>query len=150
MIGVNMCMDTGIFSNADKLQITEGLTLVYGKDSKSYWYTGLTSVGKDESAVGFVLVDTRTKETTFINKVEPLNLLLKVLLKGKFRRKDIRLHCLFLIISTTFHLCDDAEDDGGLVKMFAMVAISDYDCGRGQYDAETLTSFKTFIWRIIK
>jgi hypothetical protein len=90
------------FSNADKLQITEGLTLVYGKDSKSYWYTGLTSVGKDESAVGFVLVDTRTKETTFINKVEPLNLLLKVLLKGKFRRKDIRLHCLFLIISTTF------------------------------------------------
>jgi hypothetical protein len=48
------------FSNANKLQITEGLTLVYGNDNKSYWYTGLTSVGKDESAVGFVLVDTRT------------------------------------------------------------------------------------------
>jgi hypothetical protein len=30
---------------------------------------GLTSVGKEESAVGFVLVDTRTKEATFINKV---------------------------------------------------------------------------------
>jgi hypothetical protein len=53
------------FSNSDKLQITEGLTLVYGKNNRSYWYTGLTSVGKDESAVGFVLVDTRTKETTF-------------------------------------------------------------------------------------
>jgi hypothetical protein len=39
------------FSNANKLQITEGLTLVYGNDNKSYWYTGLTSVGKDESAV---------------------------------------------------------------------------------------------------
>jgi hypothetical protein len=25
------------------------------------------------------------------------------------------------------------KDDGGLVKMFAMVAISDYDCGRWQY-----------------
>jgi hypothetical protein len=36
------------FSNANKLQITEGLTLVYGNDNKSYWYTGLTSVGKDE------------------------------------------------------------------------------------------------------
>jgi hypothetical protein len=70
---------------------------------QSYWYTGLTSVGKDESAVGFVLVDTRTKETTFINKVEPLNLLLKVLLKGKFRRKDM-LHCLFLIILIHSHL----------------------------------------------
>jgi hypothetical protein len=42
--------------------------------------------GWERSAVGFV-VDTRTKETTFINKVEPLNLLLKVLLKGKFRRR---------------------------------------------------------------
>jgi hypothetical protein len=39
------------FSNADKLQITEGLTLVYGKTVNRY--TGLTSVGKDESAVGF-------------------------------------------------------------------------------------------------
>jgi hypothetical protein len=43
------------------------------------------------------------------------------------------------------------KDDGGLVKMFAMVAISDYDCGRGNTMRETLTSFKTFtIWRIIK
>jgi hypothetical protein len=39
MIGVNM-HGYWNFSNADKLQITEGLT-VYGKDSKSYWYTGL-------------------------------------------------------------------------------------------------------------
>jgi hypothetical protein len=97
----------------------------YMEKTQSYWYTGLTSVGKDESAVGFVLVDTRTKETTFINKVEPLNLLLKVLLKGKFRRKDM-LHCLFLIISTTFPPMMTLKDDGGLVKMFAMVAISDY------------------------
>jgi hypothetical protein len=39
--------------NANKLQITEGLTLVYGNDNKSYWYTGLTSVGKDETVVSF-------------------------------------------------------------------------------------------------
>lgn len=32
------------FSNINKLQITEGMSLVYGKDNKSYWYTGLTSV----------------------------------------------------------------------------------------------------------
>jgi hypothetical protein len=64
MIG-ELCTWIWNFSNANKLQITEGLTLVYGNDNKSYWYTGLTSVGKDESAVGFVLVDTRTKETIF-------------------------------------------------------------------------------------
>jgi hypothetical protein len=45
-------------------------------------------------------VDTRTKETTFINKVAPLNLLLKAA-QGKFRRKDIGF--TFLIILITFH-----------------------------------------------
>jgi hypothetical protein len=60
MIG-RICAWVLEFSNANKLQITEGLTLVYGDDNKSYWYTGLTSVGEEESAVGFVLVDTRTK-----------------------------------------------------------------------------------------
>jgi hypothetical protein len=45
MIG-RICAWVLEFSNANKLQITEGLTLVYGDDNKSYWYTGLTSVGK--------------------------------------------------------------------------------------------------------
>jgi hypothetical protein len=62
MIG-RICSWVLEFSNANKLQITEGLTLVYGDDNKSYWYTGLTS--GEESAVGFVLVDTRTKEPLF-------------------------------------------------------------------------------------
>jgi hypothetical protein len=44
MIG-RICAWVLEFSNANKLQITEGLTLV-GDDNKSYWYTGLTSVGK--------------------------------------------------------------------------------------------------------
>jgi hypothetical protein len=81
-------MDTGIFSNADKLQITEGLTLVYGKDSKSYWY-GLTSVGKDESAVGFVLVDTRTKETTFYKQGGATEFAAQSSAQGKVQEKDI-------------------------------------------------------------
>jgi hypothetical protein len=51
---------------------------VYGNDNKSYWYTGLTSVGKDESAVGFVLVDTRTKETIFYKQEVQQNMRLKV------------------------------------------------------------------------
>jgi hypothetical protein len=85
MIG-RICAWVLEFSNANKLQITEGLTLVYGDDNKSYWYTGLTSVGKEESAVGFVLVDTRTKEATFINKVVRLNMLLKALPRKSTRK----------------------------------------------------------------
>jgi hypothetical protein len=71
---------------ANKLQITEGLTLVYGNDNKSYWYTGLTSVG-DESAVGFVLVDTRTKETIFYKQGGATEMRLKVRRRESSRKR---------------------------------------------------------------
>jgi hypothetical protein len=86
MIG-ELC--TWILEFLNKLQITEGLTLVYGNDNKSYWYTGLTSVGKDESAVGFVL-DTRTKETIFINR-RCNRICGSKFGAGKVQEKDIRL-----------------------------------------------------------
>jgi len=38
------------------LQTTDGMSLVYGNDGNSYWYTGMQSVGADEGTVGFVLV----------------------------------------------------------------------------------------------
>ena len=41
------------FSNESKLKITEPVSMVYGEDNNAYWYTGLTSVGSDESTVGF-------------------------------------------------------------------------------------------------
>jgi hypothetical protein len=85
MIGI-MYMDIE-FSNANKLQITEGLTLVYGNDNKSYWYTGLTSVGKDESAVGFVLVDTRNKKRFFYKQEVQQNMRLKVQRRGRSKKE---------------------------------------------------------------
>jgi hypothetical protein len=107
MIGVNM-HGYWNFSNADKLQITEGLTLVYGKDSKSYWYTGLTSVGKDESAVGLYWWIPELKKLLFINKVEPLNLLLKVLLKKVEKGYKASLPIPYNINNIT-NLCHDTE-----------------------------------------
>lgn len=40
---------------------TKGISLVYGADGQSYWYTGISSFGSDDSTTGFVLVNTRTK-----------------------------------------------------------------------------------------
>lgn len=132
------------FSNADKLQITEGLTLVYGNDNKSYWYTGLTSVGKDESAVGFVLVDTRTKETTFYKQGGATEFAAQSSAQGKVQEKGYRasLPIPYNINNIPTYVMT-LKDDGGLVKMFAMVAISDYTIvGVGNTMRETLTSFK--------
>jgi hypothetical protein len=132
------------FSNANKLQITEGLTLVYGQDNKSYWYTGLTSVGKDESAVGFVLVDTRTKETTFYKQGGATEYAAQSSAQGKVQEKGYQasLPIPYNINNIPTYVMT-LKDKGGLVKMFAMVAISDYTIvGVGNTMREALTSFK--------
>ena len=132
------------FSNANKLKITEGLTLVYGDNNKSYWYTGLTSVGKDESAVGFVLVDTRTKETTFYKQGGATEYAAQSSAKGKVQEKgyNASLPIPYNINNIPTYVMT-LKDNGGLVKMYAMVAISDYTIvGVGNTMRETLTSYK--------
>jgi hypothetical protein len=132
------------FSNSDKLQITEGLTLVYGKNNKSYWYTGLTSVGKDESAVGFVLVDTRTKETTFYKQGGATEFAAQSSAEGKVQEKgySASMPIPYNINGLPTYVMT-LKDDGGLVKMFAMVAISDYTIvGVGNTMREALMSYK--------
>lgn len=132
------------FSNSNKLQITEGLTLVYGDDNRSYWYTGLTSVGKEESAVGFVLVDTRTKETTFYKQGGATEYAAQSSAQGKVQEKgyEASLPIPYNINNIPTYVMT-LKDKGGLVKMFAMVAIADYTIvGVGNTMREALTSFK--------
>lgn len=133
------------FSNENKLQITEDLTLVYGKDNKSYWYTGITSVGKDESAVGFVLVDTRTKETTFYKQSGATEFAAQSSAQGKVQEKGFvaSLPIPYNINNIPTYVMT-LKDNGGLVKMYAMVSISDYTIvGTGNTMREALTAYKT-------
>ncbi len=132
------------FSNADKLQITEEMTLVYGKDNKSYWYTGLTSVGKDESSVGFVLVDTRTKQATFYRQSGATEFAAQKSAQGKVQEKGYyaSLPIPYNINNIPTYVMT-LKDKGGLVKMFAMVSIHDYTIvGVGNTMRETLMAYK--------
>ena len=133
------------FSNENKLQITEDLTLVYGEDNKSYWYTGITSVGKDESAVGFVLVDTRTKETTFYKQSGATEYAAQSSAQGKVQEKGFSasLPIPYNINNIPTYVMT-LKDKGGLVKMYAMVSIADYTIvGTGNTMREALTAYKT-------
>lgn len=49
------------FSDEDKIEKTD-LTLTVYMDDDCYYFTGMTSVGGDDSCVGFVMVNTRDKE----------------------------------------------------------------------------------------
>lgn len=132
------------WSNENKLMITEDLTLVYGEDGRSYWYTGVSSVGKEESAVGFVLVDTRTKETTMYNQSGATEYAAQSSAEGKVQEKGYHasLPVPYTINGIPTYVMT-LKDEGGLVKMYAMVAIGDYTIvGVGNTMRETLMSFK--------
>lgn len=51
------------WSGRDKRQLSDGVQIVYGEDGKCYYYSSITSVGRDNASLGFVMVDTRTKKT---------------------------------------------------------------------------------------
>ena len=132
------------FSNENKLKITEGLTLVYGEDNKSYWYTGLTSVGADESTVGFILVDTRTKKAIWYKQSGATESAAQNSAMGKVQEKGYT-----ATIPTPYNINNiptyvmTLKDNAGLVKMYAMVAIEDYTIvGVGNTLMETLMAYR--------
>ena len=132
------------FSNEDKLQITESVSLVYGEDNKVYWYTGLTSVGADEATVGFVLVDTRTKKAVWYRQSGATEFAAKNSAIGKIQEKRYSASApIPYNINGIPTYVMTLKDDGGLVKMFAMVAIEDYTIvGVGNTLRETLMAYK--------
>jgi hypothetical protein len=132
------------FSNENKLKITQRVTLVYGEDNKSYWYTGLTSVGADEATVGFVLVDTRTKKAIWYKQSGATEYAAQKSARGKVQEKRFSAsQPVPYNINNIPTYVMTLKDDGGLVKMFAMVAIEDYTIvGVGNTLTETLMAYK--------
>ena len=78
-----------IFAKKGVLKITsDNLSLVTGKDGQSYWYTGITSAGSDESTTGFVLVNTKTKEAKYYTQPGATEYASVKSLEGKFPEKN--------------------------------------------------------------
>lgn len=115
------------FSDKDKLRTTGGLSLVYGKDGRSFWNTGLTSVGADDGTVGFVLVDTRTKESFWYKLAGATEYAARLSAEGKVQEKryDATWPVMYNLSGIPTYIMS-LTDNGGLVKMYAAVSVADY------------------------
>ena len=114
------------FSNKDKFMATEGMSTIYN-NGHCYYYTGLTSYGSDDSTIGFMLVDTRTKEAIKYSMSGAHENAAMRSAEGKV--PDLGYIATYPLpvnidgVPTYFMTLKDAE---GLVKMFAFVNINDY------------------------
>lgn len=132
-------------SNKDRLQTSPGMSLVYGSNGKSYWYTGMTSWGSDDSTVGFVLIDTRTKEASWYKQAGATESAAMSSAQGKVQEK--RYHSTFPVLYNVSGLPTYAmalKDDAGLVKMISLVSVEDYTVvGVGDNTAQALRNYQS-------
>ena len=132
------------FSNKDKLQASEGMSLVYGNDNRSYWYTGITSVGGDESTIGFMLVDTRTKEAKLYRQPGATENAAMQSAQGKVQEKGYTssFPIMYNINGIATYVMS-LKDQAGLIKMIAMVSVQDYSIvGVGDNLRDALRAYK--------
>ncbi|MFR6153112.1 MAG: CvpA family protein [Faecalibacillus faecis] len=115
-----------IFSQKGVLQPTDGYNYIVIKDDV-YLYTGLTSVSKDASNVGFALINLRTKEGKYyhISGAEEYSAMSSA--EGKVQNLKYKATFPILINAggePTYFL--SLKDSSNLVKMYAFVSVKNY------------------------
>lgn len=115
-----------ILSQKDCLKTTDGYNYI-AIDDDVWVYTGVTSVGGDESNVGFVLMNQRTGLTKYyqIPGAEEYSAMSSA--EGKVQHLGyVSTFPLFLNIAGEPTYFMSLKDSAGLVKMYAMVNIKKY------------------------
>ena len=133
-----------VISEEGVLVATEGTSLVYGDDNKSYWYTGITSSGGDESTIGFMLVDTRTKEAKLYKQLGATETAAMRSAEGKVQEKNYEatFPVMYNILGTPTYV-SSLKDKAGLVKMVAFVSVEDFSIlGLGETKEEALRNYR--------
>lgn len=115
-----------IFGQRECLQTTEGYNYI-ALDDDVWVYTGVTSIGGDESNVGFVLMNSRTKETKYYQISGAKETSAMYSAEGQVQHLDYRATFPILLNiadEPTYFL--SLKDNAGLVKKYAMVNIQKY------------------------
>lgn len=115
------------FTDKDKLTTTSGMNIIYN-DDLCYYYTGITSVGSDESLVGFTLTNTRTGETKLYKTSGATENASMKSAEGKVQQYGYTATFPYLInIQNEPTYFMTLKDSNGLVKQYAMVNVKNYN-----------------------
>lgn len=115
-----------LFGQKDVTVTTDGYNYL-AIDDDVYMYTGITSVASDESNVGFILVNQRTKETTYYSIAGAEEYSAMSSAEGIVQQYSYdSTFPLLLNISSQPTYFMALKDSAGLVKMYAMVNVQQY------------------------
>ena len=131
------------FSDKDKFKASSGQAIVYNND-RCYLFTGLTSVGNDESSIGFMMVDMVTKQPLLYQMNGATEEAAMSSAQGKVQH--LGYYASFPLIvnadgnPTYFMTLKDRE---GLIKQYAMVSVQNYSIvGVGETKAQVYKNYQ--------
>lgn len=115
-----------LFSKKDMIQTTDQYNFV-SIDNQLHMFSSLTSVGSDNSIVGFALINIRTKEATFIQVGGADEDSAKKSAQGQVQHLNyIATDPILLNIGDIPTYFVGLKDQEGLVKMYSFVSVQDY------------------------
>lgn len=115
-----------IFGQRGCLKSTEGYNYI-ALDDDVWVYTGVTSIGGDESNVGFVLMNSRTKETKYYQISGAKEISAMSSAEGQVQHLNyVATFPILLNIADEPTYFLSLKDNAGLVKKYAMVNIQKY------------------------
>ena len=115
-----------LFGQKGMKMTTDGYNYIAMNDD-IYMYTGITSIVSDESNLGFILTNLRTKETKFFDCPGAEEYSAMDSAKGQVQQMNYTASFPILInLSSRPTYVISLKDDAGLVKMYAFVDVSDY------------------------
>lgn len=115
-----------IISQKGVVKTTEGYNYL-AQDDDIYLYTGITSVISDESNIGFILTNMRTKETKFYGVAGAEEFSAMESAKGQVQQMNYTSTFPLLInLGGRPTYLVSLKDNAGLVKMYGFVDVEDY------------------------
>lgn len=115
-----------IFVQKDCVVTTEGYNYI-AVDDDVWLYTGITSVVADESNIGFILINMRTKEakTYMINGAEEYSAMESA--EGQIQEKGyVATFPILINVADRPTYFISLKDNAGLVKAYSFVSVADY------------------------
>lgn len=115
-----------IFGQKEVVMTTEGYNYLAMNDDV-YLYTGITSVVSDESNIGFILTNLRTKETKLYNVAGAEEYSAMASAEGQVQQMNYTsTFPLIINLNGKPTYLMSLKDNAGLVKMYAFVDYTDY------------------------
>lgn len=115
-----------IFGQKNVTMTTDGYNYIAMKDD-IYLYTGITSVASDESNLGFILTNMRTKETKFYSVPGAEEYSAMASAEGQVQQMNYTATFPLLInLNNKPTYVISLKDNADLVKMYAFVDVQDY------------------------